>query len=402
MPRYGGCSARSSSSGWPWSCWWRAGPVCPNREAHHIHFVHQFRGGGRIGPAILRSCSTGLNLLPMPVLARHGGDRGSRSSSTLDGAGHKPGRKIMRTFAILIFGGVLGLTACGAPVSGKVSEDLTIGMSVSTLSNPYFVQFRDGAEAGALRSGVKLTVTNAHNDPAQQARQIKNFTEQHVKTIILNPVDADAVAPAVKAAGKAGIPVIAADRSVNGSEVAQTVTSDNVAGGKQGARELAKQLSGKGDVVVLQGAVGASASRDRDRGFTDGVAAYPKIKVIARRSADFNRAKGRDVMTSLIQRHPDITGVFASNDEMALGAIQALGTRAGRQVKVVGFDGTPDGIKAVRAGTMAATVAQQPRLIGSRAVNEAIKAARGQVIAKSVAVPIKLAIKDNAHEFWTF
>ncbi|MGP3919648.1 D-ribose ABC transporter substrate-binding protein [Nonomuraea sp. 10N515B] len=308
----------------------------------------------------------------------------------------------MRVFAILIFGGAFTLAACGSPVADNASGDLAIGMSVSTLSNPYFVQFRDGAEAAAQLSGVKLTVTDAHNDSSRQADQVRNFTKQRVKAIILNPVDSDAVAPAVKAAGQAGIPVIAADRSVKGSEVAQTVTSDNVAGGKLGAQELAKQLGGKGNVVVLQGTVGTSASRDRDRGFTDGIAAYPKIKVIARQPADFNRAKGRDVMTNLIQRRPDIAGVFASNDEMALGAIQALGNRAGRQVKVVGFDGTPDGIKAVQAGTMAATVAQQPRLIGSRAVNDAIKVARGQAIATSVAVPIKLATKDNAHDFWTF
>ncbi|MDP4503255.1 D-ribose ABC transporter substrate-binding protein [Nonomuraea turcica] len=308
----------------------------------------------------------------------------------------------MRVFAILIFGGAFGLAACGSPVADNVSGDLAIGMSVSTLSNPYFVQFRDGAEAAAQRSGVKLMVTDAHNDSSRQAGQVRNFTKQRVKAIILNPVDSDAVAPAVKAAGQAGIPVIAADRSVNGSEAAQTVTSDNVAGGKLGAQELARQLGGKGNVVVLQGTAGTSASRDRDRGFTVGIAAYPKIKVIARQPADFNRAKGQDVMTNLIQRHPEITGVFASNDEMALGAIQALGNRAGRQVKVVGFDGTPDGIKAVQAGTIAATVAQQPRLIGSRAVNDAIKVARGQAIAKSVAVPIKLATKDNAHEFWTF
>ncbi|TMR15690.1 D-ribose ABC transporter substrate-binding protein [Nonomuraea turkmeniaca] len=275
-------------------------------------------------------------------------------------------------------------------------------MSVSTLSNPYFVQFRDGAEAAAQRSGIKLTIADARNDASRQAAQIRSFTKQRVKAIILNPVDSDAVAPAVTMAGQAGIPVIAADRSVNGSEVTHTVTSNNVAGGKLGAKVLAKQLGGEGNVVVLQGTADTSVSRDRDRGFSDGIAAYPKIKVIARQPADFNRATGQRVMTNLMQRHPDITGVFASNDEMALGAIQALANRAGHQVKVVGFDGTPDGIKAVQGGTMAATVAQQPRLIGSRAVNDAIKAARGQVIANSVAVPIKLATKDNAQEFWTF
>jgi ABC-type sugar transport system substrate-binding protein len=296
---------------------------------------------------------------------------------------------------------VSGLAACGSPAASG-STDLTIGMSVSTLSNPYFVQFRDGAEAAALSSGVKLRVTDAQNDTLLQERQIQNFAKNRVKAIILNAVNSDAVAPTVKAAAQTGIPVIAADRSVNGAEVTQTLTSDNLAGGRLGAHELAKQLGEKGEVVELQGRSGTSASQDRDRGFTEGIAKYPKIKVIARPSADFNRAKARQVMTKLLQRHPGITGVFASNDEMALGAIQALGARAGRQVKVIGFDGTPDGIRAVQAGTMAATVAQQPRLIGWQAVNDAIKVARGQVIAKSVAVPIKLATKDNAHEFWTF
>jgi ABC-type sugar transport system substrate-binding protein len=308
----------------------------------------------------------------------------------------------MRILATVLLAGASGLVACGSPVVGAASEELTIGMSVSTLSNPYFVQFRDGAEAAALKSEIRLTVADAGNDTSRQAAQIQNFTKSRVKAIILNPVDSDAVAPAVNAAGRAGIPVIAADRMVNGSEVAQTVTSDNVAGGRLGAQELAKQLGGKGKVVVLQGTAGTSASRDRDRGFSEGIAAYPNIKVLAWQSAGFDRAKGRHVMTNLLQRHSDITGVFASNDEMALGAIQALKESAGRQVKVVGFDGTPEGIKAVRAGTMAATVAQQPRLIGSQAVNEAIKVAKGQVIAKSMAVPIKLATKENAHEFWTF
>ncbi|MFC4117229.1 substrate-binding domain-containing protein [Nonomuraea zeae] len=308
----------------------------------------------------------------------------------------------MRVLAILIVGAAVGLAGCGLPNAGMTSDDLTIGMSVSTLSNPYFVQFRDGAEAAAQRHGVKLTVTDAQNDTSRQTADIQKFSQRHVKAIILNPVDSAAAAPAVQAADRAGIPVIAADRGVSGCEVAQTVTSDNVAGGRLAARELAKQLSGKGDVVVLQGATGTSASRDRDQGFTDGIAAHPDIKVIARQPADFNRAKGQSVMTSLLQRHPGVTGVFASNDEMALGAIKALGSRAGQQVKVVSFDGTPDGIRAVQAGTMAATVAQQPRLMGSMALNDAIKAAKGQAIAKSVAVPIKLATKANADEFWTF
>ncbi|MDX3100699.1 D-ribose ABC transporter substrate-binding protein [Nonomuraea angiospora] len=289
-----------------------------------------------------------------------------------------------------------GLAACGG---GGATGDVRIGLSVSTLNNPYFVQFRNGAQAEAKKLGARLTVTDAQNDPSQQVNQVQNFVGQNMKAIIINPVDSDAAVPAVKAADRAGIPVIAADRGIDGAEVAQTVASDNVAGGRLAAQELARLLGEKGNVAVLQGVPGTSASRDRGRGFDEGVAAYPDIKVVARQPADFDRTKGLDVMTNLIQSHPDLAGVFAENDEMALGAIKALGARAGQRVKVVGFDGTPDAIRAVRAGTLSATVAQQPRLLGQQAVDAAVKAANGEGIPKAVAVPVKPATKENADQF---
>ncbi|MGW0196495.1 substrate-binding domain-containing protein [Nonomuraea sp. NPDC003201] len=307
----------------------------------------------------------------------------------------------MRSLAYAIAGLALGAAACGVPANGDATEGLTIGLSVSTMNNPYFVQFRDGAEAAAQRFGAKLAVADAQNNASRQATQIHGFTSRKLKAVIINPVDSNTLATEVRAANLAGIPVIAADRAINHASVAQTLTSDNLAGGKLGAQELAKQIDGKGEVIVLRGTAGTSASRDRSKGFTDGIAAYPKIKVVAAQRADFDRAKGLNVMTGLIRSHPGLDGVFAENDEMALGAIQALGPKAGH-VKVVGFDGTPDGIKAVRAGSMAATVTQQPRLIGWQAVQDAIKAAKGQTVAKMVAVPVKLATKENANEFWTF
>ncbi|MET9344028.1 substrate-binding domain-containing protein [Nonomuraea sp. NPDC003804] len=301
----------------------------------------------------------------------------------------------------------LGLAACGSggssgsggstPAGG--SGDIKIGMSISTLNNPYFVQLRAGAEEEAKKLGVALTVTDAQNDASQQVNQVQNFTSQNMKAIVINPVDSDAAAPAVKAADRVSVPVIAADRGVNGAEVAQTVASDNVAGGKLAAQELAKQMGEKGKVVVLQGVPGTSASRDRGQGFTEGIKAYPNIQVVAQQPADFDRTKGLDVMTNLLQSHPDITGVFAENDEMALGAIKALGAKAGAEVKVVGFDGTPDGLKAIQAGTLAASIAQQPKLLGQQAVGNAVKAAKGESLQKVVAVPVKVATKDNLSEF---
>jgi ABC-type sugar transport system substrate-binding protein len=293
----------------------------------------------------------------------------------------------------------VGLAACRGGSSGGSGGDIKLGMSVSTLNNPYFVQFRQGAEEEAKKEGVKLTTTDAQNDASQQVNQVQNFTGQSMKAIILNPVDSDAAAPAVKAADRSKIPVIAADRGVNGATVAQTVASDNVAGGRLAAQQLGKALGGKGKVGVLQGTAGTSAARDRQQGFTEGIKAFPGIQVVAQQPADFDRTKGLDVLTNMVQANPGITGVFAANDEMALGGIKALGAKAGKQVKVVGFDGTPDGLKAVQAGTLFADVAQQPRLLGQLAVQNAVKAAKGDKISATVAVPVKVADPTNVAEF---
>jgi ribose transport system substrate-binding protein len=288
-----------------------------------------------------------------------------------------------------------GLAGC----RGGSSGDIKIGMSVSTLNNPYFVQFRQGAQDEAKKEGVKLTTTDAQNDASQQVDQVQNFAGQSMKAIILNPVDSDAAKPAVKIADRSKIPVIAADRGVNGATVAQTVASDNIAGGRLAAQELGKALNGAGKVVVLQGTAGTSAARDRQQGFTEGITKFPGIKIVAQQPADFDRTKGLDVTTNLLQGNPGVTGLFAANDEMALGALKALGAKAGKQVKVVGFDGTPDGLKAVQAGTLFSDVAQQPKLLGRLAVQNAVKVAKGQHVTETMSVPVKVADKANVAEF---
>ena len=159
-------------------------------------------------------------------------------------------------------------------------------------------------------------------------------------------------------------PIVAVDRTVNGADVQSLVSSDNEAGGRQAADELAKAMGGEGEIIILQGVAGTSASRDRGAGFTEGLKAYPGIKIAAQQTANFDRAEALNVATNLLQAHPGVTGVFAENDEMALGAIQALGSRAGAEVSVVGFDGTEGGFAAIKDGTLTATIAQQPAELG--------------------------------------
>jgi ribose transport system permease protein len=274
-----------------------------------------------------------------------------------------------------------------------------VGLSLSTLNNPFFVQIKSGAQQEAKKLGVDLTVTDAQNDASQQANQLQNFTSSGLGSIIVNPVDSDAAGPAVRSANKAGIPVVGVDRGVNKADTAALVASDNIAGGKLGAKAMAEKLGGKGKIVILQGLAGTSASRERGAGFAEGLKDYPGIKVVARQPADFDRTKGLDVMTNLLQAHPDIQGVFAENDEMALGAVKALGSKAGKSVSVIGFDGEPDGLKAVANGTMYASVAQQPKELGRIAVENALKAAEGKKVDKTVMVPVKVVTKENVAGF---
>ncbi|MEV6400165.1 substrate-binding domain-containing protein [Streptomyces sp. NPDC051907] len=370
--------------------------------------------GTLIGALILAVLRNGLNLLSVSafwqqvvigvVIAlavlldtlrrRAGGGSASSTASGSPGSGKKSAAKL--ALAAVCVAAVVGATSF--LTSGSSDKGVKLGMSLSTLNNPFFVQMKEGAQAEAEAAGVDLTVTDAQNDASQQANQIQNFTGEGVASIIVNPVDSDAAGPAVRAAGKADIPVVAADRVVNKAD-ATLVASDNIAGGRLAARTLAEKLGGKGEIVVLQGTAGASASRERGQGFAEGLKAYPGIKVVAKQPADFDRAKGLDVMTNLLQAHPQVTGVFAENDEMALGAVKALGGRAGASVAVVGFDGTPDGLKAVAAGTLHASVAQQPKELGKIAVQNAVKAAQGKGVAATVMVPVKVVTSKNVADF---
>ncbi|MFF8640799.1 substrate-binding domain-containing protein [Streptomyces sp. NPDC015345] len=372
--------------------------------------------GTLIGALILAVLRNGLNLLSvsafwqqvvigvvialavlLDTLRRRAGATPGASSGTSGGVRGKGPQALKYAVAAVVVAAVIG--AVSLFNSGSSGTSTKVGMSLSTLNNPFFVQMKEGAQAEAEKAGVDLTVTDAQNDASQQTNQLQNFTGEGVKSIIVNPVDSDAAGPAVRGANKQDIPVVAADRGVNKAKTATLVASDNVAGGRLAAKTLAEKLGGKGKVVVLQGTPGTSASRERGQGFTEGIKAYPGIDVVAKQPADFDRTKGLDVMTNLLQSNKGVNGVFAENDEMALGAVKALGAKAGTSVPVVGFDGTPDGLKAVEAGTLYASVAQQPKELGRIAVRNAVRAAEGKRVRELVKVPVKVVTSKNVQDF---
>lgn len=267
-------------------------------------------------------------------------------------------------------------------------ESFTIGFVISTQTNPFFVSLKDGAESKAKELGIELIVLDSQDDSAKAAANVEDLITRGVDLILLNPTDSDAIVNSVIEANDAGIPVITVDRSSNGGDVLSYIASDNIAGGKMAGEFITDKLGGAGKVVELEGIVGTNAARERGEGFNAAIE-DTDIEVVAKQTADFDRVKGLEVMENILQSQPEIDGIFAHNDEMALGALEAI-KASGRDILVVGFDATDDAVAAVKAGDMAATVAQQPELIGEMGIDAAYKVLKGETIEENVPVELKL------------
>jgi len=282
---------------------------------------------------------------------------------------------------------IIAVLFCGAAGAAMAADK--IALVVSTLDNPFFVTLANGAKAKAKALGYDLVVVDSQNDPATELSNVEDVLNQNVKVLLLNPVDSDAARAAVRTANLGRVPVITLDRDAKGAKVICHIASDNVRGGELAGELIIKKLGGHGNVAELEGQPGTDAARDRSKGFRDAIAGAPGIKLVASQPANFDRTQGLNVMENMLQAHPDIDAVFAANDEMALGAVKAIQS-SNRKIVVVGFDGTRDGIAAVKNGSMYATVAQQPALIGSLGVEEASNVINRHQVPASVPVPLKV------------
>uniref|UniRef100_UPI0035A05AC4 substrate-binding domain-containing protein n=1 Tax=Jeotgalibaca porci TaxID=1868793 RepID=UPI0035A05AC4 len=223
-------------------------------------------------------------------------------------------------------------------VTEKAPSELVVGVSISTLNNPFFVSLEEGINNLAEENGTKIKSLDAQNDTAKQTNDVDDLIQQGVDILLINPVDSSAITPAVESANAKGIPVITIDRSSESGKILALVASDNVEGGEMAA-EYIKQISGENvETVQLEGVPGASASRERGKGFMN--IAEESLNVIDSQTANFNRAEGLTVMENMLQANPSIKAVFAQNDEMALGAIEAIKAAGlSGSIQVVGFDG---------------------------------------------------------------
>jgi ribose transport system substrate-binding protein len=293
--------------------------------------------------------------------------------------------------------------ASNAGAGGKVK----IGFSVSTLNNAFFVGLKTGVEKGSKEQGFDLVQTNANGDAQQQVNDALNLLSQGITALVLNPIDSKAIIPAVEKANAMNVPVFTLDRGSDGGKVTSFVASDNVALGQTGAKWIADQLtkrygSAKGNVVDLIGLVGTTAATDREKGFSDEIAKYPDIKVVARQEGAFDQEKSLNVMTNILQKFPVVDAVFGANDDNTVGAEKAI-DNAGRykplgdkaHIMVIGADGTAQALSAIRAGKQDATISQNPIEMAAKSLSFIKDYTEKKDVPANYAWPTLLIDKSN-------
>ncbi|BDG36359.1 substrate-binding domain-containing protein [Saccharococcus caldoxylosilyticus] len=318
-------------------------------------------------------------------------------------------KKIFSMLAILVV--IIALVGCSMDKetssttnATKSSHDgsLKVGLSMNTLNNPFFVAVKEGAEAQAKEKGVELVVTDAQNDPGKQLADVENLLQQNIDILIIDPADSDAIAEAVRKANDAKIPVFTIDRQSNGGKVVTHIGFDAIKSGRIAGNFLKKALNGKGKIVEIQGILGTNVAQLRSKGFNEIMEQTPGFEVVARQSANFDRGQALKVMEDILQAHPEIDGVYAANDEMALGALAAI-EAAGRldEIVVIGCDAVDPALEAIRQGKLEATIAEPPFFLGKEAINTALKISKGEKVEKEVILESTLVTRENVDQVKT-
>lgn len=272
------------------------------------------------------------------------------------------------------------------------TDEYTIGFSVSTLSNPFFVTMSDAADAKAKEMGIKIETLDAEDSSETQAQQVEDLILKEVDLMIINPVDSDAIGTSIMACNDADIPV---SRMANSGEVVQHLDIDNYEAGKLVAEQMIKDLGGKGKVAVLEGIPGASSTNERQSGFEETLKKEaPDMEIVTSLTANYNREEGASVTEDILQSNPELVAIYGHNDDMALGAVRSV-EAAGKleNIKIYGIDAVEDALTAVENGEMAATVQQQPDIQIETALDNAVKYLKGEKIEELVNIPLKLVTK---------
>ena len=246
---------------------------------------------------------------------------------------------------------------------------IVIGLAVPSLSHPFFIYLKSNVLDEAEKLGVEVIVADAEDVAARQMSIVEDFIVRGVDGVLISPIGADALVPAVESLNRAKIPVATVDRKVNEGDVLVHVGADNVQGGRVAARYIIEKLRAKGGVIELEGTPGASPAIDRKRGFDEEIG-MSSVRIIASQTAEFQRARGQSVMENLLQAHSDFQAVYAANDEMILGAIEAMEAYGidASHVVTVGYDAIPDALQYIEQAKLDATIEQFPGKQARRAL----------------------------------
>ncbi len=312
----------------------------------------------------------------------------------------------VRWIGVLFVPALAFTVACNRETPGGSSGRPRVALVMKTLNNPFFIDMQRGAEQAAKDLNVDLVVQAAdrETDVERQMQIVENLIQARVNALALTPSGSREVVPVVGKANAANIPVVIVDTRLDqkaatdaGVKTASFVGSDNYRGGQIIGEYLVKVSDRRAKVAILEGIPGHETGDSRVRGFKDAIKGSPNVTIVASQPANWERDQGFNVFQNMLQAHADIDTVFACNDIMALGAIEAIAAagKAGK-IRVLGFDAIDDARRAITDGRMTATVAQYPDEMGRAAIEAAVKAVKGEPVAADIGVRIGLITKDNA------
>jgi ABC-type sugar transport system substrate-binding protein len=304
--------------------------------------------------------------------------------------------------AIVAIAACQTLTSCSRNGAATASGKPKIAIVISTLNNPWFVVLADAAQERAQEIGYESTVLDSQNDTAKETSHFENIVAAGYGAILFNPTDADGSIANVRRAKEAGIPVFCIDREINANDAATSqILSDSYSGCATLGQYFVQTVGEEGNYVELLGLTGDNNTHNRSQGFHSVVDRFEGLKMVAQQPADFDRAKGLEVMESILQDEPKIDAVFCANDAMAMGAYQAL-VAAGKDVdvKVFGFDGADDVVRLIAQGKITATGMQFPKTMARTAADFADEWFKGRrEFPQKIPVAVELVTRDNVNEY---
>lgn len=313
-----------------------------------------------------------------------------------------------KLWSVIVCGAMLVTMLAGCGIADKQAksdseksdskEEVKIGITLYSLKNEFTVRLANSAQAKAKELGVDLKVYDGNYDPSTQISQVETMISDGCKGIILNPQDAQACSPCVDKAVAADIPIVGVNTRVANDKLTSYVGSKDVIAGELEMQKVADLLKGKGKIVIIEGPMGQSAQIERRKGIQNILDKYPDIQVLAEKTANWSRSEAMTVMETWLQAFDNIDAIVGENDEMALGAREAV-KAAGKNIPAIGVDGITDALSAVESGDLIASIFQDGAAQGSKAVEVLVNAIKGEKVEKDYWIDFEEVNKDNVADF---